>query len=133
MLAIVLVSTGVLLLLAVFEFPVLDKLTPRTAVLLGFAMSFPSTVFAVKLLEDKDEMANWFGLAAVSPSTLTRYSQAAIRRERHCEADRRGANRWLTIAERISHSTMHFIIAHCSGNATPASVSGTPLSVSNPV
>ncbi|MGB5253233.1 MAG: cation:proton antiporter, partial [Sedimenticolaceae bacterium] len=35
MLAIVLLSTGVLLLLAVFEFPIIDTLTPFTAVLLG--------------------------------------------------------------------------------------------------
>jgi len=65
MLAIVLVSTGVLLLLAVFEFPILNKLTPLTAVLLGFALSFSSTVFAVKLLEDKDDMAAWYGRIAI--------------------------------------------------------------------
>lgn len=65
MLAIVLLSTGVLLLLAVFEFPIIDKLTPFTAVLLGFALSFSSTVFAVKLLEDKDDMAAWYGRIAI--------------------------------------------------------------------
>jgi len=65
MLAIVTLSTGVLLLLAVFEFPILNKLTPLTAVLLGFALSFSSTVFAVKLLEDKDDMAAWYGRIAI--------------------------------------------------------------------
>jgi predicted Kef-type K+ transport protein len=65
MLAIVLVSSGVLLLLAVFEFPILNELTPLTAVLLGFALSFSSTVFAVKLLEEKDDMAAWYGRIAI--------------------------------------------------------------------
>ena len=56
MLAIVLVSTGVLLLLASVGLPLFDQLTPATALLLAFALSFSSTVFAVKLLEQKDEI-----------------------------------------------------------------------------
>jgi len=65
MLAIVLLSAGVLLLLAGLEFPILNELTPLTAILLGFALSFSSTVFAVKLLEDKDDMAAWYGRIAI--------------------------------------------------------------------
>lgn len=65
MLAIFLLSTGVLPLLGVLNFPVLDELTPLTAVLLGFALSFSSTVFTVKRLEDKDDMSAWYGRIAI--------------------------------------------------------------------
>lgn len=65
MLLITLLSAGLLLLLADLGLALFDQLTPTTAVLLGFALSFSSTVFAVKLLEDKDDMAAWYGRIAI--------------------------------------------------------------------
>ncbi len=45
--------------------PILSELTPMTCVLAGFALSFSSTVFAVKSLEDKAEMAALHGTIAI--------------------------------------------------------------------
>ena len=42
-----------------------DQLTGRTAVLIAFALSFSSTVFAVKVLEEKQEMASRHATAAI--------------------------------------------------------------------
>ena len=41
------------------------ELKPTTALLLGFALSFSSTVFAVKVLEDKGELSSIYGSTAI--------------------------------------------------------------------
>ena len=46
--------------------PILSELTPMTCVLAGFALSFSSTVFAVKSLEDKAELAALHGTIAIA-------------------------------------------------------------------
>ena len=64
-----LVTTGLFAaLLMLFAFAGLGAagaLDWPVAILLGFALSFSSTVFAVKLLEEKDDMAAWYGRIAV--------------------------------------------------------------------
>lgn len=45
--------------------PILSELTPMTCLLAGFALSFSSTVFAVKSLEDKAELAALHGTIAI--------------------------------------------------------------------
>lgn len=42
-----------------------DQLTGQTAILIAFALSFSSTVFAVKVLEEKQEMASRHATAAI--------------------------------------------------------------------
>lgn len=54
-----------LLSLGSFNVLFLDALNPTTALLLGFALSFSSTVFAVKVLEDKGELGSFYGRVAV--------------------------------------------------------------------
>jgi len=65
MLAITLLSTMLLLALARLGLPLFVELTWQTALLIGFALSFSSTVFAVKLLEERDDMAAWYGRIAI--------------------------------------------------------------------
>ncbi len=55
----------VLWLLAGFGIPILSGLTPASALLLGFALSFSSTVFAVKVFEDKGGMTSQYGRVAI--------------------------------------------------------------------
>lgn len=45
--------------------PLLASIAPSTAILLGFALSFSSTVFAIKILEERGEMASLHGITAV--------------------------------------------------------------------
>ncbi len=45
--------------------PIFGSITPWTALLLGFALSFSSTVFAVKTLEENGEMGALHGRVAV--------------------------------------------------------------------
>jgi len=42
-----------------------SDLKPATALLIGFALSFSSTVFAVKVLEDKGELSSIYGRTAI--------------------------------------------------------------------
>lgn len=65
MLLITLLSTALLLGLAALELPIFERLGWETALLVGFALSFSSTVFAVKLLEERDDMAAWYGRIAI--------------------------------------------------------------------
>ena len=58
-------STVLLMALAALGLPLLDQLEWPTALLIGFALSFSSTVFAVKLLEDRDDAAAWYGRIAI--------------------------------------------------------------------
>ncbi|MCG6859817.1 MAG: cation:proton antiporter, partial [Chromatiaceae bacterium] len=53
------------LVLGAVGMPFLTNLEPATAVLLGFALSFSSTVFAVKVLEEKGEMGTIYGALAI--------------------------------------------------------------------
>ena len=62
---ITLLSTVLLMALAAQGLPLLDQLEWPTALLIGFALSFSSTVFAVKLLEDRDDAAAWYGRIAI--------------------------------------------------------------------
>lgn len=55
----------VFLALGAVRVPFLADLDLATAVLLGFAMSFSSTVFAVKVLEEKGEMGAIYGSTAI--------------------------------------------------------------------
>lgn len=58
--------TGSLLLgLGALGLPYLETLSPANALLVAFALSFSSTVFAVKLLEDKGEMSALYGTVAI--------------------------------------------------------------------
>lgn len=56
---------AVLWLLAGFGVPLLTELTPASALLLGFALSFSSTVFAVKVFEDKGSLGSQYGRVAI--------------------------------------------------------------------
>lgn len=47
------------------ELPLLDSFDIKTLALLGFALSFSSTVFAVKILEDKGQLASFYGRTAI--------------------------------------------------------------------
>ena len=53
------------LFLGVFGMPLASSLTPGRAVLIGFAFSFSSTVFAVKALEERNEAASLAGRIAI--------------------------------------------------------------------
>lgn len=56
--------TGVILLgQIIFEIPLFD-LSPGAIVILAFGLSFSSTVYAVKVLEDKGDMAALYGKVA---------------------------------------------------------------------
>lgn len=65
MVAISLLLALVLLGLAGTGIALLADMTFATALLIGFALSFSSTVFAVKVLEDKGEMAATYGRIAI--------------------------------------------------------------------
>ena len=52
-------------LLALFGLPLFADLDSQSALLIGFALSYSSTVFAVKVLEDKGEMASIYGRTAI--------------------------------------------------------------------
>ncbi|MEM8996654.1 MAG: cation:proton antiporter family protein [Acidobacteriota bacterium] len=52
-------------LLAVLGLPLLVGLDFKVALLVGFALSYSSTVFAVKVLEEKGEMASVYGRTAI--------------------------------------------------------------------
>lgn len=45
--------------------PLLDAISPSTALLIGFALSFSSTVFAIKVLEERGELSSLHGITAV--------------------------------------------------------------------
>ena len=47
------------------EIPLFDRLTRQTSLLIAFALSFSSTVFAVKVIEEKKEMASRHAAAAI--------------------------------------------------------------------
>ena len=53
------------LLLSVLGIGKFAGLDPTTALLIGFALSFSSTVFAVKVLEGKGEMGSFYGRIAI--------------------------------------------------------------------
>jgi len=55
----------VLLALGAIGVPYLDRLDPSGAAVLAFALSFSSTVFAVKVLEQKGEMGSLYGTLAI--------------------------------------------------------------------
>ena len=55
----------IFLSLGALEVPIFGSITPWTALLLGFALSFSSTVFAVKTLEENGEMGALHGRVAV--------------------------------------------------------------------
>ncbi|MCG6967710.1 MAG: cation:proton antiporter [Chromatiaceae bacterium] len=57
--------TLLLMGLAALGVPIVAQLNWPSALLLGFALSFSSTVFAVKLLEDKDDAAAWYGRLSI--------------------------------------------------------------------
>ena len=63
MLLTTLVLTGFLLLLALT--PLISGLNATTALLIGFALSFSSTVFAIKILEDRGELNSLHGVTSV--------------------------------------------------------------------
>lgn len=56
---------GFLLLLSLSSMALFSDLNWQTALLLGFALSFSSTVFAVKVLEERGEMASLHGKIAI--------------------------------------------------------------------
>jgi predicted Kef-type K+ transport protein len=65
MVAITLGISAVLILLAGMGLPLLKDLDPVAALILGFALSFSSTVFAVKVFEDKGGMGSQYGRIAI--------------------------------------------------------------------
>lgn len=60
-----LVFTLLLLVLGLTGLPMLGGLSVETALLIAFALSFSSTVFAVKILEDKGEMSSLHARTAI--------------------------------------------------------------------
>lgn len=56
---------SILLGLGSLALPLFDQLSLQTAAILGFALSFSSTVFAVKVLEERGEMASLHGKIAI--------------------------------------------------------------------
>lgn len=63
----VVISFGTIIsLLSYTGIPLLTEINPQTALLLAFAMSFSSTVFAVKILEEKGELKARHGRIAIS-------------------------------------------------------------------
>lgn len=57
--------SGFMLLLGIFAVPMFVDLSWQSALLVGFALSFSSTVFAVKVLEERGEMASLHGKIAI--------------------------------------------------------------------
>ena len=58
--------SALMLLLGYFALPLFSDLTLQTALLIGFAFSFSSTVFAVKVLEERGEMASFHGKLSIA-------------------------------------------------------------------
>lgn len=56
---------SLMLLLGVLTLPLFSELTWQSALLVGFAFSFSSTVFAVKVLEERGEMASLHGKISI--------------------------------------------------------------------
>ena len=65
MLLTVIVFTFILLALNKFSFEVFQHFDYRIAILIAFALSFSSTVYAVKVLEDKGEVNSLHGLVSI--------------------------------------------------------------------
>jgi predicted Kef-type K+ transport protein len=65
MLGVVAVFVPLFLALGALGMPYLAEIDHRSALLLGFALSFSSTVFAVKVLEEKGEMGSLYGTVAI--------------------------------------------------------------------
>jgi predicted Kef-type K+ transport protein len=59
------VMVPLFLLLAVMGVPLMEDLDPVATLVLAFALSFSSTVFAVKVLEEKGEMSSLYGTIAI--------------------------------------------------------------------
>ncbi|RIK15088.1 MAG: potassium transporter Kef [Acidobacteria bacterium] len=58
-------GTGFLWVLALVGYPLLDGLPAGTLVLIAFALAFSSTVFVIKVLEDKGELQSFYGRVAI--------------------------------------------------------------------
>ncbi|WP_237566006.1 cation:proton antiporter [Ornithinimicrobium cerasi] len=58
-------GTGFLWLLAIVGFPLLGGLDVGTLALIAFALSFSSTVFVVKVLEEQSELQSFYGRVAI--------------------------------------------------------------------
>lgn len=65
MLLIIPLSAMLLLGLGALGLPLVERLNWTSALLIAFALSFSSTVFAVKMLEERDDMAAWYGRIAI--------------------------------------------------------------------
>ncbi|MBK1647094.1 cation:proton antiporter family protein [Rhabdochromatium marinum] len=65
MLVFIAVTLPILLGLGALGLPYVSEITPAGALLVAFALSFSSTVFAVKVLEDKGEMGALYGTIAI--------------------------------------------------------------------
>lgn len=61
----ILVIGSFFILLSTWQLPLISDLTYQTATMLAFALSFSSTVFAVKVLEDKGELKSSHGRIAI--------------------------------------------------------------------
>jgi predicted Kef-type K+ transport protein/CheY-like chemotaxis protein len=57
--------SGILMLMGIVGLPLVSELTPQQAALVAFALSFSSTVFVVKVLEERGEMASQHGRTAI--------------------------------------------------------------------
>ena len=60
-----LLFSGFMLLLGAFGLPLFTELNIETSLLIGFALSFSSTVFAVKVLEQRGEMSSIHGKLSI--------------------------------------------------------------------
>jgi predicted Kef-type K+ transport protein len=60
------IFSGLLLLLGSFSLPLFTDLTLETSLLIAFSFSFSSTVFAVKVLEERGEMASFHGKLSIA-------------------------------------------------------------------
>jgi predicted Kef-type K+ transport protein len=65
MLLVIIIYGLLIMLLAIIGLPLFTDITIQTAALLGFALSFSSTVFAVKVLEEKGELKANHGRIAI--------------------------------------------------------------------
>jgi len=65
MVVVTLLITAMVLLLSFSSLPLLTNLDIETALLIGFAMSFSSTVFAVKILDELGATNSWHGRIAI--------------------------------------------------------------------
>lgn len=65
MLIVVLIFGTIIWLLCFFMFPLFTNLTLQTSLLIAFALSFSSTVFAVKVLEEKSETSSPIGRISI--------------------------------------------------------------------